>query len=331
MILSELGAAVETLSGVGPAAAKKFASLNIFTVADLLSVFPRDYEDRTKRIPLRDYVNFPKVHTICKVTAHQWFGYGKMKTLKIAITDGSANAWLVAFNRDFLEKSLPEGSIIAVTGKFETKYNELQSSSFEATRISFDGNLEDFENIPVPDSAVIPIYPLTEGLTQKVYRKTVAQALRQYAKNISNEIPEQIIKERNLLNKSEAILFVHQPQNLNQAQEARKTLIYEELYLFEYKMLERALMHRGTLPLQDFVPEAYPYFSTPDSETGLEQIKNEFQKSLSPRQKQIFSSLNFELTLDQMNSILEMNRDIDKSQTECNTMLNAPQKLSKPP
>ena len=199
MILSELGAAVETLSGVGPAAAKKFASLNIFTVTDLLSVFPRDYEDRTKRIPLRDYVNFPKVHTICKVTAHQWFGYGKMKTLKIAITDGSANAWLVAFNRDFLEKSLPEGSIIAVTGKFETKYNELQSSSFEASRISFDGNLADFENIPVPDSAVIPIYPLTEGLTQKVYRKTVAQALKQYAKNISNEIPDKIIKERNLL------------------------------------------------------------------------------------------------------------------------------------
>lgn len=331
MILSELGAAVETLSGVGPAAAKKFASLNIFTVADLLSVFPRDYEDRTKRIPLRDYVKFPKVHTICKVTAHQWFCYGKMKTLKIAITDGSANAWLVAFNRDFLEKSLPEGSIIAVTGKFETKYNELQSSSFEASRISFDGNLADFENIPVPDSAVIPIYPLTEGLTQKVYRKTVAQALKQYAKNISNEIPDKIIKERNLLNKSEAILFVHQPQTLNQAQEARKTLIYEELYLFEYKMLERALMHRGTLPSQDFIPEAYPYFSTPDSETGLEQIKNEFQKSLSPRQKQIFSSLNFELTLDQMNSILEMNRDIDKSQTECNTMLNAPQKLSKPP
>ena len=96
-------------------------------------------------------------------------------------------------------------------------------------------------------------------------------------------------------------------------------------------MLERALMHRGTLPSQDFIPEAYPYFSTPDSETGLEQIRNEFQKSLSPRQKQIFSSLNFELTLDQMNSILEMNRDIDKSQTECNTMLNAPQKLSKPP
>lgn len=331
MILSELGAAVETLSGVGPAAAKKFASLNIFTVADLLSVFPRGYEDRTRRILLADYAKFPKVHTICKVISHQWFGAGRMRTLKIEITDGSADAWLVAFNRDFLAKTLPEGSIIAVTGKFEVKYSELQSTSFEAVRISVSGNLHEFENAAIPDSAVIPIYPLTEGLTQKAYRKTVAQALKQYAKNISNEIPEEIIKDRNLLNKSEAILYVHQPQNLEQAQEARRTLIYEELYLFEFKMLERALMHRGTLPSQNFMPEAYPCFSTPDSETGLELIKKEFQESLSPRQKQIFSKLNFELTLDQMKSILEMNRDIDRSQTECNTMLNNPHKLSRPP
>lgn len=331
MILSELGAAVETLSGVGPAAAKKFASLNIFTVADLLSVFPRGYEDRTRRILLADYAKFPKVHTICKVISHQWFGAGRMRTLKIEITDGSADAWLVAFNRDFLAKTLPEGSIIAVTGKFEVKYSELQSTSFEAARISVSGNLQEFENTAIPDSAVIPIYPLTEGLTQKAYRKTVAQALKQYAKNISNELPEEIIKDRKLLNKSEAILYVHQPQNLEQAQEARRTLIYEELYLFEFKMLERALMHRGTLPSQNFMPEAYPCFSTPDSETGLELIKKEFQESLSPRQKQIFSKLNFELTLDQMKSILEMNRDIDRSQTECNTMLNNPHKLSRPP
>ncbi len=331
MILSELGAAVETLSGVGPAAAKKFASLNIFTVADLLSVFPRGYEDRTRRILLADYAKFPKVHTICKVISHQWFGAGRMRTLKIEITDGSADAWLVAFNRDFLAKTLPEGSIIAVTGKFEVKYSELQSTSFEAARISVSGNLQEFENAAIPDSAVIPIYPLTEGLTQKAYRKTVAQALKQYAKNISNEIPEEIIKDRKLLNKNEAILYVHQPQNLEQAQEARRTLIYEELYLFEFKMLERALMHRGTLPSQNFMPEAYPCFSTPDSETGLELIKKEFQESLSPRQKQIFSKLNFELTLDQMKSILEMNRDIDRSQTECNTMLNNPHKLSRPP
>ena len=125
MKLSDLGTAVETLSGVGPSTAKQFAKLSIFTVADLLSTWPRAYEDRTQRVFLKDFENASKVHTVCKVTGHDWFGYGKMRTLKIAITDGTASAWLVAFNRSFLEKSLPIGSIIAVTGKFEVKYNSL--------------------------------------------------------------------------------------------------------------------------------------------------------------------------------------------------------------
>ena len=66
-----------------------------------------------------------------------------MKTLKIEITDGTANAFLIAFNRSFLEKSLPVGSIISITGKFEIKYNELQSTSFEAAKINSSGNLAD--------------------------------------------------------------------------------------------------------------------------------------------------------------------------------------------
>ena len=50
MKLSELSASIESLSGIGPATAKQFAKLNIFTVADLLSSFPRDYEDRSNKI-----------------------------------------------------------------------------------------------------------------------------------------------------------------------------------------------------------------------------------------------------------------------------------------
>ena len=124
MKLSELGASVDGLPGVGPNTSRLFAKLGIFTVADLLSTYPRSYDDRTKRVPLKDFAS-GKVHTICTVTAHDWFGYGKMRTLKIAINDGTASAWLIAFNRPFLEKSLSEGSVIAVTGKFEVKYNSL--------------------------------------------------------------------------------------------------------------------------------------------------------------------------------------------------------------
>ena len=119
MKLKENGTSIESLSGVGSAKAKLFARLNIFTIADLLQAFPRDYEDRTKRIPLSRWNEFSKVHTIAKVLEHSWFGYGRMKTLKIIIEDETRTAELIAFNRSFLEKTLPVGSIISVTGSFQ--------------------------------------------------------------------------------------------------------------------------------------------------------------------------------------------------------------------
>ncbi|MEE1180831.1 MAG: ATP-dependent DNA helicase RecG, partial [Treponema sp.] len=255
MFLNELKVTVESLAGVGPATAKQFARLNIFTVADLLSVFPRDYDDRTKRITLSEFSKAPKVHTVCKVTAHSWFGYGKMKTLKIHITDGTADAVLIAFNRSFLEKSLPVGSIISITGKFEIKYNELQSTSFEAAKINSSGNLADYISSPLPDSGIQSVYPLTEGLSQKNYRKTVEAALKTYANSVSDELPPEIIKERHLISKSRALMQIHIPENFQRLEEARRTLIYEELYQFEYKMAKRALLHRGTLPSDSFAPD----------------------------------------------------------------------------
>lgn len=310
MFLNELKVTVESLAGVGPATAKQFAKLNIFTVADLLSVYPRDYDDRTKKVTLAEFSQHPKVHTICKVVAHSWFGYGKMKTLKIEITDGTANAFLIAFNRSFLEKSLPVGSIISVTGRFEIKYNEIQSTAFEASRLAYDGTLADYISAPVPDSALYPVYPLTEGLSQKNYRKTLGAALKAYGKTISDELPQEIIQERKLLPKQQALLQIHMPKNLEEVEEARRTLIYEELYQFEYKMALRALRHRGTLQSDKEVKES------------REVTKEEFHNSLSPRQKQLASRLTFELTPDQMKAIMDINADIDRSQVEFNSMMN---------
>ena len=310
MFLNELKVTVESLAGVGPATAKQFAKLNIFTVADLLSVYPRDYDDRTKKVTLAEFSQHPKVHTICKVVAHSWFGYGKMKTLKIEITDGTANAFLIAFNRSFLEKSLPVGSIISVTGRFEIKYNEIQSTAFEASRLAYNGNLADYISAPVPDSALYPVYPLTEGLSQKNYRKTIGAALKAYGKTISDELPQEIIQERKLLPKQQALLQIHIPKNLEEVEEARRTLIYEELYQFEYKMGLRAFRHRGSLPSDERIIES------------REITREEFIESLSPRQKQLASRLTFELTPDQMKAIMDINVDIDRSQVEFNAMMN---------
>lgn len=331
MTVSELTNPVETLGGIGPAATKQFARLNIFTVADLLTTYPREYEDRSSRVYLKDFATHQKVHTICKVMAHEWFGYGRMRTLKIAVSDGTADAWLIAFNRAFLEKSLPEGSIISVTGHFDVKYNELQSSSFEAERLAYDGELSEYENRIIPGSGVLPVYPLTEGLSQKNYRKAVAQALKLYGKSVQDELPAHIYEQRHLLHKVDALRMIHAPVSTEETLAAKKSLIYEELYKYEYTLGKRIYLHRGVLnggtSLQTEVSLAQQGDGLQTSAVSSEQ----FAKKLSPRQQRLLERLSFDLTDDQKKVILEMNEDIDRSAEEYNLLKNTPQKLTRTP
>lgn len=302
MKLKEIETPISTLSGIGPAKARLFANLGIYTIADLLSYYPKDWEDRTQRVPLSQFRE-QKVHTIATVTGHSWFGYGKMRTLKISITDTTGRGELVAFNRSFLEKSLPVGSIIAVTGQFTLRYNQIQSSSFEAEKIADSGSLQDWKDKSVPGSQVLSIYGLTAGLTNGHIRQVVRRALQEYGRGIEDELPAEVMERRGIMGKARAIANIHQPRQLSDALEARRSLIYEELYNFQLAIGGRALLHKGRLPELE-PPE------TQEASFGPEQ-ESAFLESLSPRQKMLLDTLPFQLTPGQKLCIIDMNRDLD--------------------
>ena len=351
MKLNEIAIPITQLQGIGDATAKHFAHLGIFTVSDLLSYWPRTYDDRTKYIPLSEF-NKSKVNTIATVIAHEWFGYGKMKTLKLIVQDKTGRAELVCFNRPFMEKSFPIGSIIQLNGTFSVKYGKLQSTFFEAEALKTVNEGEFFKN-----QSVLPIYPLTAGLTQNAVRKAVKQALKQYAKGIENEIPEEIIKRHKLLSKNQSLHAIHLPKNLEQAEYAKNTLIFEELYLFQRQIALRSLKHRGKLPDESAFNSTDGILKSAKSENNEIEIENagnlnagagaetvntsdatilnnsnnaqngestknklsnsiineQFLTELSPRQKILLKNLPFELSIDQKKSIAEINYDIDCS------------------
>lgn len=323
MKVNDIKTPVSSISGIGPQLTKTLTKINIFTVGDLLQYYPRDYEDRTKKIPIKDFKITGKIHTVAKVIDHQWFGYGNMKTLKIIINDGTGFAELVCFRRGFLEKSLIPGTIINVSGKFEIKYGKLQSSSFEALKYSNQSiNDKDIIAQRPEDSKVVPIYPLTEGLTQKVLYKAIGTAISQYAHGIDNEIPENLIQSRNLLTKQEAVKLIHQPQNISEAISARNTLAYEELFHFQYTIAQRAFKHRGSIPnanIPDILDENAFTEKTEQQEKNVS--KEEFVNALSPLQKKFLESLPFPLTPDQMKVIHTMNLEIDQGYQERNRIL----------
>ncbi len=292
---------------------KQFAALNVFTICDLLKFFPRSYKDRTKRIYLSQFETAKEVHTAAKVVAHEWFGYGKMKTLKILIQDKTARASLICFNRPFLEKSFPVGSIISVTGSFFVKYNDLQSSSFEAELLADGGNLSDYESVPLPASGIIPVYRLSGGLSQKKVAKAVSAALSQCAGAIDNELSQDIIERRSLMPMRDAIRAVHQPSGFDQLAAARRTLIYQELFDLQKTVLSRALERKGQLPAAN-LNEVQDL-----NATTLDQNSSQAQNAgggFSPRQAELLDRLPFALTKDQMAAIAQINSDIDRGYQE---------------
>ena len=306
MHLTELNNSISSLPGIGAAKQALFARLNIFTISDLLQFYPRDYEDRTQKITIAQSLQNQtgKIHTIAQIVGHEWFGYGRMKTLKLIATDGSGTVELAAFGRAFLEKTHPVGQIVALSAKCEVKFGKYQSTSFELSKIADGGNLDAFEGIAVPNSRVFPVYPLTEGLTSKIVSKTVQAAFNQFCLGLENDLPEEIIEKRHLLSKKDALRSIHFPKTLSEAIGARNTLVFEELFLFQKTLAERAIAHRGKLPKIEL----------DSAESSQKQFsQEEFAANLSTRQKNLLARLPYKLTADQMSVIALMNEDIDRN------------------
>lgn len=319
MKLQDIGIPITHISGVGQTLAAAFAAVNVFTVSDLLTYYPRTWEDRTQRRFLSQFAQ-GKVHTAASVISHEWFGFGRMKTLKIIIGDGSERGVLVCFNRAFLQNTLPVGSVISVTGKFSYRYGEIQSSAFETSVLSKEGSLDEWQNTPLPDSAVYAVYPLTEGLTQTQVRKAVSRALKEYAKGIENEVPPDILAKYGFLEKAQALKAIHMPADMAEALSAKRSIIFEQLYLFQKAVLRRAAQRRTNV----CIPQ------------NTYSTEKEFFDLLSPRQKQLAARLPFALTEDQRTAIAHMNADIDAGfvSSQQSTILPAaqssPQQISSP-
>ena len=293
MFAREIQVPVTSVRGVGPAMAGHLGNLGVRTVGDLLTMWPRDWDDRTVHSPLSAHASAREITVDATVTSHEWFGFGRMKTLKIRISDDEgSDAVLVCFNRPFLEKSFPEGARVTVHGSFQIRYGELQSSSFE------------IEPAETSARSVLPVYSLTAGITQAQLRKTVARAISEYCKGIDSELPESVRAENGIPSKREIIESMHNPRDLGTATAARNALIFEELFLFEYAMGQRSLERRGRLPAID-VPVAG------ESDVGGEETPFTPQSSFTPRQSQLIARLPFALTRDQLRALDDMNLELD--------------------
>ena len=192
MYLHEYRSGVEELRGVGPVLRERLESLGIRTLAQLLRLYPRGYQDRRRLYKLAEAEPDTPVNVLVRVRARAWIGRGYRKTLKVAVEDSSGRASLLCFGRNYLSATLKPGQWFWVWAKFRRARGELQAGTFE---------LEAYE--PNKDRAeyarILPLYPLTEGLKQNTLRQLMQTALPSVTADLDEQLPLQLRKRRDCL------------------------------------------------------------------------------------------------------------------------------------
>ena len=221
-----LNASIRELKGIGEKRAALYEKIGIRTVGDLLGHYPRTYEDWSSPTLIRDAVpgepccirgwavNSPTEHRVRK----------GMTLYKFRVTDGERSLQVTLFNNPYAAAKVHRDQEILLYGTVvsDGRYAEMTSPQIES-----------------PTAARIrPIYPRTEGLTARMIEGNVAAALERLARVAIPEIlPEDIVAREGLCDRMTAIRHIHFPPNHAAIAEARRRLVFEELFVLQLGLL----------------------------------------------------------------------------------------------
>ena len=276
--MAKLSDPVTMLKGVGEVRAKQLAQLNIFTLRDLICHFPRGYEDRTKLVPIEKLE--PDVPACFRAmvmntprTSHIRKG---LDLTKVQVADSTGRLNVTFFNSRFAAQQLEYGREYifygAVSGDF-IGYS-MTNPVFEAP-----------ESQPVTTRRILPIYPLTAGLTNAALLRLVQQALAVCAPP-EEILPAEVREKYGILPAERAYFAIHEPNSMAEAELAKKRMIFEEFFVFSagLSLMRAARKEKKTEPYTDFDMAPF-YDSLPFTLTGAQsravgEILEDFRRGI---------------------------------------------------
>ena len=269
---------ITILKGVGPARAKQFAALNIFTLGDLICHFPRGYEDRTKLVTIDALevdkpacframvMNTPRTNHIRK----------GLDLTKVQVADHTGRLTLTFFNSRFACENLIYGREYIFYGAVSGDYlgYNMTNPVFEAP-----------DSSALTTRRVLPIYPLTAGLNNAAVLRTVRQALS-ICDPPKEILPGELRQRFGILGADRAYQAIHEPKSLEEAEQARKRMIFEEFFLFsaglslmrQARTGKKTQVYRDT-ELMDFY-RSLPFALTNAQNRAIGEILDDFRRGV---------------------------------------------------
>ena len=281
---------IQYLKGVGPKKAALLAKLGIQTMFDLLTWYPRGYEDQSALTPIAS-LHAGETATVSGSIMNLTEKQGrsrKMSILTALVGDGTGFLQIIWFNQKYLKRQLKIGCRLFVTGKATYAYGgqgQLAMSNLSSFQILQDGEP------PEEALGIQPIYSATEKLNQKFFRKLM-HTLLENPPEWQEVLPESVRTEYALMDRRQAFGAIHFPKDFEELQAARRRLAFDELYLIQCGLLlikkqgresRRGIRHLSDSRLTREVMESLPFRLTGDQAKCLCAVKSDMEKTVPMR------------------------------------------------
>lgn len=279
---SLLKESIQYIKGVGPKKADKMSKLGIYTINDALYYFPRQFEDRSREKKIFQLEDSEKITVKVKINRISSIKLKKMEITEFFVSDETAGAKLVFFNKTYLRNTFRVGDVVKVFG---------------TVKIDRSGNVEmhnceiEYDKLDKNIGIIVPVYPLTYGVTNKDIMGVLRNIFETSDVKLKEYIPKNLIDKYGLCDINYAIQSMHFPVTRDSIKVAMFRLIFEE---FLFMQLGLFSIKAGTT-----VAEGISFKKIDE----LEKIENSLPFSLTKAQKRAYNEI-----LEDMSSNKVMNR-----------------------
>lgn len=269
---------VQYVKGIGPKRVKVLNSIGIYTLYDLLTYFPRDYEDRTKTKKIIDLVNGEEA--VIEATAMSNITVAvvrkNMSILKLTVGDETGVATITWFNQLYLKGAFKIGEKYKFYGKVNNAFGKIDISNPVFDRVGEKKNT----------GKIVPIYPLTYNLSEYTIRQAIENALNMVNNKLEETLPSYIINDYKLDGINNAMQQIHFPTDFTACNRARNRLVFEELLTMQLALMqlknqtigENGICYSKDVKMSDVINEL-PFKLTKAQLKVLEEIDNDMEST----------------------------------------------------
>lgn len=279
--LEKLAQPVTSVKGIGPSAADDLAKLGIWTINDLLHYLPRRYDDYTQ-LAYISKLQPETTATVIGTVAHTEVRVGRnnRKDFFMVLEDGSGKLDVTFFGQHFLVRSIRKGKQLVLSGKVTAWQNRLQMTSPEWESL-------DSENLHT--IGIIPVYPLTQGMTARRFRRMMKKAIDEWAQFVPEYVPAATLERAELADINWTYKNLHFPEGMEHLDHARRRYVFDQLLTLQLGILENRRDWQAVpgqpLPvedgfLDDFVGAIFPYQLTGAQNRAIMEIRQDLAKDV---------------------------------------------------